>query len=169
MSESDSIHFRHFYWENKESQKGTRFHRITAEQPKFYVRYWFYQAHMTVHVPVSGNLKTGWTMCTQIDVQWNEERYGRNFLSRCFMWWKLYSPRPVYLLNKNVQNVCILSWTPVTSYTHFLYIYINSSIKNFSVWIEYLVFFQKHVYRPSFWELSFLSQLSVIHITQFTR
>jgi hypothetical protein len=49
------------------------------------------------------------TKGAQVKVQWNGERWGKNFLSRCFMWWKLYYPSPNYFLNKNVLNLCILS------------------------------------------------------------
>jgi hypothetical protein len=42
----------------------------------------------------------------QVEVQWDGERWGRNFLSSCFMWWKLYPPSSVYFLNKKYV-ICV--------------------------------------------------------------
>jgi hypothetical protein len=47
------------------------------------------------------------TKGAQVEVQWNGERWGNNFLSSCFMWWKLYSHSYVIFSTKKFK-MCAL-------------------------------------------------------------
>jgi hypothetical protein len=107
MSENECTHFKHFYWETKQSQKSTVFTTRQRNCQSFTYDTcsvectWLCACVSSMAFEYRMDIVRG-TKGVQVEVQWNGEMWGENFLSNCFIWRKLYSPCSVYFLNKNV-------------------------------------------------------------------
>jgi hypothetical protein len=86
---------------------------MTSEPSKFYVRYFFYLAYITVRMcQFQGTLNTRWTLREQqreLKLKCNEMEKGggNNLQSRCFMWWKLCS-LALLILSTQIFKMCAL-------------------------------------------------------------
>jgi hypothetical protein len=100
-----------------------------------------WSAYDCAHASVSGHMNTGQTLCKQqrelkSKCREMEEGGGTSFPSSCFMCWNLYSPIPLYFLNKNVRIVTTRTLSSLQSSEHKFNRELFLKLKNMSLEIK---------------------------------
>jgi hypothetical protein len=101
-SENECTHLKNFCSENKQSQKSTVF---TIWQWRWQSWHLFYLTRMIARMLQFQDISKLNAYWARNKGSWASSAVKQrkvNFLTSCFMWWKLYSPGSDYFLDKNV-------------------------------------------------------------------